>query len=1137
MFLSNRRKSTSAKSAVTPQPHPSTKTITTTTTKVPTSLNVPKQESIVEETKPLEPSTPTEAATITKTTTTTTVTTVTTTTVSSKNPDNSTDINVNSLESDKCKNSSNVSAAEDMRNIPNSYKSSTLQPITTMSPFKNPMKGNYDSSYIYHNNIYDSRPLINIVPAKSSSVNDVKKSINNDSNILGPPIINIVPTKSSLPVKIDQSNHDESLISVPHTLSNPPPSSNVPMASSSTNPPVSSPLENKLRRNRSSTVVSTNSFSKPKISAVGNSVTAITSEDTTCTKHPRKRQLKRMGSAPTLNIPFMPVTKNLSKTSSTKSMTNLNGLEANSDRETPKQYLERMMYSISRSKLVTILAQKADAFHQSALKAYMESFEFEKVPIDLALRKLLMDCNLPKETQQIDRVIEAFAKRYHESNPDLFPSAVLAFSLLMLHTDAYNKSVRRKMTKEEFVKNTRIDGVNPEILEILYDNITFAQFIYAQDDTDVNGQTMLESPTQHRQMKLFSSKERRKSTRPRNDPYWVIQTKLPTEFKPKIKDIVPTENPYSYMGTLPALDIADLHRAFSAPHTIRITGVQNRRKNHSLKGISGPFQSTNEDGTFLLKITKSGKLGRKVDLIDGKKKTGLRSWRIYGVILSGSQLMFFKDESGFTAQMKKLKNSEESAILPVLKPDVILMTADSVAVYDKNYEKYKNVFRLVCPKGHQYLFQAENDAEMNDWISKINYAATFKTAGLKMRNIRNPYVGQQRRGANSNGLRFGAGMFGLSHDAAAKESQGRVNLVRAKIDELQGKISALTSQLQTDIRFRNNLFLMIPYKASTRDRILQVATSVASRLKHTCLELSRLVCYNEILEKDLCSTVMEDKTYWQNRRSYFTPGDNSTDDSSFLFTSDFQSKTLAVPETFGQLFVKEPISSSNKLLDPIERNVENNSRPATFTSLPCGSTSSLSSKSTLSINGDNEEEYDFQGNVSEYELEIFPRNGSRNDEDRDDISFRDDASSIIILDDVREQSSLVNRNENEEYEANMLDAGPEYNGERSERMGLLLTEHTEIATTSLENKNESKSDNETLVIGNVPKIQFEVPQIQLDLKPESRPPTSLGIISNEVTVPVLVISAVEEESKDETNDGDISDDGGDQFVDAEEWGS
>ncbi|CAG8604754.1 21919_t:CDS:1, partial [Cetraspora pellucida] len=331
--------------------------------------------------------------------------------------------------------------------------------------------------------------------------------------------------------------------------------------------------------------------------------------------------------------------------------------------------------------------------------------------------------------------------------------------------------------------------------------------------------------------------------------------------------------------------------------------------------------------------------------------------------------------------------------------------------------------------------------------------------------------------------------------------------------------------------------------ASTRDRILQVATSVASRLKHTCLELSRLVCYTEILEKDLCSTVMEDKTYWQNRRSYFTPGDNMDDNSSFLFTqSDFPSKTSGVPETFGQLFVKEPISSSNKLLDPAERDAENNLRPATMTLLPCGSTSSLSSSSsrlTLSINGDNEEEYDFQGNVSEYELEIFPQNGNRN-EDRDDISFRDDASSIIILEDIRDQSYLANKSENEGYEASIHNVGSEHDGERSEEREMHTTEHNEIVTSSSSLKNEkvNKSENETLLVGNVPKSQFEIPQIQLDLKPESRPLTSLGlgITSNEVTVPVLVISVVEE-LKDETNDGDGSDDGGDQFVDAEEWGS
>ncbi|CAG8689559.1 19453_t:CDS:2, partial [Racocetra fulgida] len=198
---------------------------------------------------------------------------------------------------------------------------------------------------------------------------------------------------------------------------------------------------------------------------------------------------------------------------------------------------------------------------------------------------------------------------------------VLAFSLLMLHTDAFNKNVKRKMTKEDFIKNTRIDGVNPEILEILYDNIIYTPFIYAEDDVDVNGQTMLESPTSdHRQLKIFSSsKDKRKSMRPRNDPYHVIQTKQPTEFKPYLKDIIPVENPYSYIGTLPSLDIVNLHRAFSSAQTIRITGVQNRRNGDQFSSTTSSFQPS-KDGTFLLKITKGGKLGRKVDLIDGKKK-------------------------------------------------------------------------------------------------------------------------------------------------------------------------------------------------------------------------------------------------------------------------------------------------------------------------------------------------------------------------------------------------------------------------------------------------------------------------------------------------------------------------------------
>lgn len=52
----------------------------------------------------------------------------------------------------------------------------------------------------------------------------------------------------------------------------------------------------------------------------------------------------------------------------------------------------------------------------------MARFDFKSDPLDVALRKLLMEVGLPRETQQIDRVVESFAGQYVESNPGLFTS-------------------------------------------------------------------------------------------------------------------------------------------------------------------------------------------------------------------------------------------------------------------------------------------------------------------------------------------------------------------------------------------------------------------------------------------------------------------------------------------------------------------------------------------------------------------------------------------------------------------------------------------------------------------------------------------------------------------------------------------
>ena len=53
---------------------------------------------------------------------------------------------------------------------------------------------------------------------------------------------------------------------------------------------------------------------------------------------------------------------------------------------------------------------------------------------------------LPGEAQKIDRLMEKFAERYVKCNPASFKSAdvayVLAYSVIMLNTDAHNPQVR-----------------------------------------------------------------------------------------------------------------------------------------------------------------------------------------------------------------------------------------------------------------------------------------------------------------------------------------------------------------------------------------------------------------------------------------------------------------------------------------------------------------------------------------------------------------------------------------------------------------------------------------------------------------------------------------------------------------------
>ncbi len=128
-------------------------------------------------------------------------------------------------------------------------------------------------------------------------------------------------------------------------------------------------------------------------------------------------------------------------------------------------------------------------YNVSVLKAYAAKLSFEGVHIDEAMRLYLSLFRLPKEAQQIDRIIEAFSNSFYEQNPQLFRERdnayVLAYSLIFLNTMNHNPRVdeKRKITREQFIKfnEKAINPLTAEYLGEIYERIVKDEF---KTDTD-----------------------------------------------------------------------------------------------------------------------------------------------------------------------------------------------------------------------------------------------------------------------------------------------------------------------------------------------------------------------------------------------------------------------------------------------------------------------------------------------------------------------------------------------------------------------------------------------------------------------------------------------------------------------------
>lgn len=448
---------------------------------------------------------------------------------------------------------------------------------------------------------------------------------------------------------------------------------------------------------------------------------------------------------------------------------------------------------------------------------------------------------------------------------------VTAFSLIILHTDIFNKHNKRKMTKDDYLKNSTSSQTCEDVLACFYDNISYTEFIQVEDDDDemktVNSKR---SKRTAKSIKNVVPEPVRKTSKEPLDPYALMFENKLDILRPPIKENMNLDDQYTYLGTAPSLDKRLLKA--SKIGIIQIESARSRPDAFmSPSGIDNPEESN--AGIVELPVEKVGVLWRK----DPKKKTARSPWQEWGAILCSAGLYFFKNAHWVKTLISQYENHIRHGhqgtpvtfkpVIPEFKWNYMLPTDHGVALLDATYKRHKNAFVFCRPSGSEEIFLADNEAELNDWMAKLNYQAAFKSAGVRQRGLLGGhYDGQRQRALRRLESSHSATTVqtiqtptgevtiqsGKINPQLAQEiSVARQEIIRQKIAEAEEKAGEVIKQIDSQLRDARHLLILAPIQPKTREQLVHAAGRMAARLKWMRIELWRLKCHRDILAMDI----------------------------------------------------------------------------------------------------------------------------------------------------------------------------------------------------------------------------------------------------------------------------------------------
>ncbi|XP_074503386.1 uncharacterized protein psda isoform X2 [Sebastes fasciatus] len=133
------------------------------------------------------------------------------------------------------------------------------------------------------------------------------------------------------------------------------------------------------------------------------------------------------------------------------------------DRQAAKRLAKRLynLDGFKKSDVARHLGKNND-FSQMVAEEYLSNFHFTGLTIDQALRLFLSQFALMGETQERERVLAQFSRRYRQSNPESLTTEdsvhTLTCAVMLLNTDLHGNNVGKRMSCSQFITN--LEGLN-----------------------------------------------------------------------------------------------------------------------------------------------------------------------------------------------------------------------------------------------------------------------------------------------------------------------------------------------------------------------------------------------------------------------------------------------------------------------------------------------------------------------------------------------------------------------------------------------------------------------------------------------------------------------------------------------------